>query len=55
MDVGIQALSLNREHNALGSVFTALIDTGEYHHAHPFKWIIKLREKVFQMGFRSHY
>ena len=53
MESGTQASTLNREHNRLSSVFTALINAGEYHHEHPLKGISKLREKPSEMSFLS--
>lgn len=53
LESGIQASTLNRDHNRLSSVFTALINAGEYHHEHPLKGIPKLREKPSEMGFLS--
>lgn len=50
---GIQASTFNRDHNSLSSVFTALIDAGEYLHSHPLTGITKLREKPSEMSFLS--
>ena len=53
IESGIQASTLNRDHNSLSSVFTALINAGEYQHEHPLKGIPKLREKPSEMSFLS--
>lgn len=51
MEVGIQPSTLNRDHNTLSSLFTALINAGEYHHVHPLKGIKKLKVPPTEMGF----
>lgn len=53
IESGIQASTFNRDHNSLSSVFTALIDAGEYLHDHPLTGITKLRERPSVMGFLS--
>ncbi len=53
IESGVQASTFNRDHNSLSSVFTALIDAGEYPREHPLTGISKLRERPSEMSFLS--
>lgn len=51
LDLGLKPASVNRHQAILSGMFTKLISAGEYHNAHPFREVKKLREGTTEMAF----
>lgn len=51
IEAGVKASTINREQEAISSMFTTLIDTGNYHNENPFKGLPKMRVHSSEMGF----
>ncbi|HEI6942995.1 phage integrase [Yersinia enterocolitica] len=51
---GVKASSINKDLFVLGGMFTALINAGLYHSAHPTQGITKLKPKQTAMAFLSN-
>lgn len=48
---GIKAKTLNREQEAMSSLFGSLIETGNFHHENPFRGMPQMRVHSSEMGF----
>lgn len=51
IEAGVKAKTINREQEAFSSMFTVLIETGNYHNENPFKGLPKMRVHSSEMGF----
>lgn len=50
-EAGIKPKTLNREQEAISSLFSSLIETGNFHHENPFSGMPKMRVHASEMGF----
>lgn len=53
IEAGVKASTINRDQEAISSMFSVLIETGNYHNENPFKGLPKMRVHSSEMGFLS--